>query len=55
MDVTFQAYITLSAPTMEVDIALPFTKFEPESTVIPFAIKVTKKKKKKKKKKNHKS
>ncbi|CAO3695982.1 unnamed protein product [Umbelopsis ramanniana] len=34
------AYITLSAPNLEVDVSLPFMKFEPDSTSIPFAIKI---------------
>jgi hypothetical protein len=36
-----KAYITLSAPNLEVDVSLPFTKFEPESTSIPFVVKVS--------------
>ncbi|KAJ2957271.1 hypothetical protein NQZ79_g6974 [Umbelopsis isabellina] len=33
------AFITLAAPLLEADVALPFTKFEPEQTVIGFLIK----------------
>ncbi|CAM0134818.1 Macrophage colony-stimulating factor 1 receptor [Umbelopsis sp. WA50703] len=33
------AFITLASPLLEADVALPFTKFEPEQTVIGFSIK----------------